>query len=177
MLRNKSFGLVLLALVFAGGFVAGNLTESPGAARAQEHDHGEHVFELRTYTASPGKLSDLEARFRNHTVGLFEKHGMTNVGYWVPTDEPLCREHADLRPRAREPRRRAGELGRLPRGSGVGGGAGRVGAERPPGRQRRGGLHEGDRLFAHQLEPGANPSAAPPGARRAADPLAPPLRT
>ena len=89
MLRNKSFGLVLLALVFAGGFVAGNLTESPGAARAQEHDHGEHVFELRTYTASPGKLSDLEARFRNHTVGLFEKHGMTNVGYWVPTDEPL----------------------------------------------------------------------------------------
>ncbi len=89
MLRNKSFGLVLLALVFAGGFVAGNLAESPGAARAQEHDHGEHVFELRTYTASPGKLSDLEARFRNHTVGLFEKHGMTNVGYWVPTDEPL----------------------------------------------------------------------------------------
>ena len=89
MLRNKSFVLVLLALVFAGGFVAGNLTESPGAARAQEHDHGEHVFELRTYTASPGKLSDLEARFRNHTVGLFEKHGMTNVGYWVPTDEPL----------------------------------------------------------------------------------------
>lgn len=89
MLRNKSFGLVLLALVFAGGFVAGNLTESPGAARAQEQGHGEHVFELRTYTASPGKLSDLEARFRNHTVGLFEKHGMTNVGYWVPTDEPL----------------------------------------------------------------------------------------
>ena len=89
MLRNKSFGLVLLALVFAGGFVAGNLTESPGAARAQEQGHGEHVFELRTYTASPGKLGDLEARFRNHTVGLFEKHGMTNVGYWVPTDEPL----------------------------------------------------------------------------------------
>ena len=89
MLRNKSFGLVLLALVFAGGFVAGNLTEPLGVARAQSHDHGEHVFELRTYTASPGKLSDLEARFRNHTVGLFEKHGMTNVGYWVPTDEPL----------------------------------------------------------------------------------------
>lgn len=90
MLRNKSFALVLLALVFAGGFVAGNLTESPGSARAQEQGHGDHVFELRTYTASPGKLSDLEARFRNHTVGLFEKHGMTNVGYWVPTDEPLA---------------------------------------------------------------------------------------
>ncbi len=92
MLGNKSFGLVLLALVFAGGFVAGNLTEPLGVASAQSHDHGEHVFELRTYTASPGKLSDLEARFRNHTVGLFEKHGMTNVGYWVPTDEPLSED-------------------------------------------------------------------------------------
>ena len=92
MLRNKSFGLVLLAVVFAGGFVAGNLTEPLGVATAQEHDHAGHVFELRTYTASPGKLSDLEARFRNHTVGLFEKHGMTNVGYWVPTDAPLSED-------------------------------------------------------------------------------------
>lgn len=44
------------------------------------------VFELRTYTTHPGKLNDLLARFRNHTMALFEKHGMTNVGYWVPTD-------------------------------------------------------------------------------------------
>ncbi len=43
-------------------------------------------FELRTYHAAPGKLDDLNARFRNHTVKLFEKHGMTNVGYWVPAD-------------------------------------------------------------------------------------------
>ena len=176
MLRNKSFGLVLLAVVFAGGFVAGSLTEAPGAARAQEHDHGEHVFELRTYTASPGKLSDLEARFRNHTVGLFEKHGMTNVGYWVPTDEPLS-ENTLIYVLEHESRDgRPGELGRLPRGSGVGGSAGRVGAERPPGRQRRGGLHEGDRLFAHQLEPDAI-RLPRRRARRAADVLAPPLRT
>ncbi len=46
------------------------------------------VYELRTYTTHPGKLDDLHARFRNHTVGLFEKHGMENVGYWVPTEEP-----------------------------------------------------------------------------------------
>ena len=45
------------------------------------------VFEMRTYYAAPGKLEDLQARFRNHTVKLFEKHGMTNVGYWVPVDE------------------------------------------------------------------------------------------
>jgi hypothetical protein len=45
---------------------------------------GEHVYELRTYTASPGKLDALNARFRDHTTKLFEKHGMTNVGYWNP---------------------------------------------------------------------------------------------
>lgn len=44
------------------------------------------VYELRTYTATPGNLPALQARFRDHTVKLFEKHGMTNVGYWVPTD-------------------------------------------------------------------------------------------
>lgn len=40
------------------------------------------LYELRIYTASPGKLNDLNARFRNHTVKLFEKHGITNFGYW-----------------------------------------------------------------------------------------------
>jgi hypothetical protein len=45
------------------------------------------VFEMRTYYAAPGKLEDLQARFRNHTLKLFEKHGMTNIGYWVPVNE------------------------------------------------------------------------------------------
>ena len=44
------------------------------------------LFELRIYTAAPGKLDALNARFRDHTVKLFEKHGMANVGYWVPID-------------------------------------------------------------------------------------------
>lgn len=47
------------------------------------------VYELRTYTTNPGKLENLNARFRDHTVGLFEKHGMESVGYWVPLDKPL----------------------------------------------------------------------------------------
>lgn len=47
-------------------------------------DKGPRVFELRTYTATPGNLPNLLARFRDHTVKLFEKHGMTNIGYWVP---------------------------------------------------------------------------------------------
>ena len=47
------------------------------------------VYELRVYHAFENKLDDLLARFRDHTVGLFEKHGMTNIAYWTPTDEPL----------------------------------------------------------------------------------------
>ena len=46
---------------------------------------------MRTYTANDGKLEALQARFRNHTTKLFKKHGMTNVGYWTPVDEPLSR--------------------------------------------------------------------------------------
>lgn len=45
---------------------------------------GDRVFELRTYTTTPGNLPALHDRFRNHTVGLFAKHGMTNVAYWSP---------------------------------------------------------------------------------------------
>lgn len=45
------------------------------------------LFELRIYHCEPGKLNDLIARFQNHTTGLFEKHGMTNIGYWVPVKE------------------------------------------------------------------------------------------
>lgn len=41
------------------------------------------VYELRTYTPNRGKLEALQARFRDHTLALFESHGMTNVGYWL----------------------------------------------------------------------------------------------
>jgi hypothetical protein len=46
------------------------------------------TFELRTYHANPGKLDALNARFRQHTNGLFEKHGMTLVAYWMPVAAP-----------------------------------------------------------------------------------------
>lgn len=48
---------------------------------------GGRVFEMRTYTTPEGKLEDLNARFRNHTLKLFEKHGMENVVYWTKTPE------------------------------------------------------------------------------------------
>jgi len=44
------------------------------------------VFELRTYTAEPGKLEALKARFRDHTIAIFKRHHMESIGYWVPTE-------------------------------------------------------------------------------------------
>jgi hypothetical protein len=44
------------------------------------------VFEMRTYTTPPGKLDALHARFRDHTMKLFSKHGMNHLAYWTPTD-------------------------------------------------------------------------------------------
>jgi hypothetical protein len=44
------------------------------------------VYEMRIYYAAPGKLDDLNKRFRDHTVKLFEKHGIENIGYWTPID-------------------------------------------------------------------------------------------
>jgi len=46
------------------------------------------VFEIRTYHTLPGRLDALHKRFREHTMKIFEKHGMSNVGYWVPQDSP-----------------------------------------------------------------------------------------
>ena len=46
------------------------------------------VYELRIYHAVEGKLPELVARFRDHTTKLFEKHGIRNVAYWTPTDDP-----------------------------------------------------------------------------------------
>ena len=45
-------------------------------------------YELRVYFANDGKLDALNKRFREHTCQLFEKHGMTNVGYWMPLENP-----------------------------------------------------------------------------------------
>lgn len=52
--------------------------------RSAEAD--ESVYELRTYTCEPGRLPALEKRFREHTLRLFEKHGMENVAYWKPAE-------------------------------------------------------------------------------------------
>jgi hypothetical protein len=71
--------LAFLAMILA--FVA-----SADFARAAEKDT--RVYEMRVYYAAEGKLDALNARFRDHTVKLFEKHGVTNVVYLMPIENP-----------------------------------------------------------------------------------------
>jgi len=73
-------------LAAAAGLAIGALLMTSNGTRAAESET-EGVYELRTYTATEGKLDALEARFKNHTLKLFEKHGMKNVIYWNPTSE------------------------------------------------------------------------------------------
>ena len=80
MIRTLSFA-VASGLGVALGMVAA--AQAPGGSLAPDS----RAFELRTYTAAPGKLDALHARFRNHTNRLFVKHGMKIVGFWVPSDK------------------------------------------------------------------------------------------
>jgi hypothetical protein len=74
-----------VAAIFTGGLVTGMLVRPGAVVQAQ----GARVFELRTYTSPDGKLDALQQRFRDHTRRIFDKHGMTSIGYWIPQDEPL----------------------------------------------------------------------------------------
>jgi hypothetical protein len=79
VIAMKSLFAPLLALLFAFSL---SLT-------AQAYSNKDtRVYEMRVYYAAPGKLDALNARFRNHTLKLFEKHGMENVGYWMPVNNP-----------------------------------------------------------------------------------------
>lgn len=74
-----------LALTFIfGGF--GMMSSLPAADDDDDDDRG--VYELRVYTCEEGRLPALHQRFSDHTMKLFEKHGMQNVAYFTPTDEP-----------------------------------------------------------------------------------------
>jgi hypothetical protein len=83
MSLNASIGLCVIV-----GAVAATLAYNAGYSRAEEKQ-AERLYELRTYTTHPGRLPALNARFKNHTTKLFEKHGIKNGLYWVPTDEKL----------------------------------------------------------------------------------------
>jgi hypothetical protein len=79
MLKNRR-SFLITAVAFLVVFASGVFT-----ARAMQDDSKRNrLFEMRIYHTFPGKLEALNARFRDHTTTLFEKHGMENVGYWVP---------------------------------------------------------------------------------------------
>lgn len=86
MFKNNKVLIALGVTIFMVGFMSGKTTGLASVAEAQSADR---VFELRTYTTHPGRLAELHARFRDHTVELFERHGMTNVIYMTPQDAPL----------------------------------------------------------------------------------------
>ncbi|MBL8204273.1 MAG: NIPSNAP family protein [Blastocatellia bacterium] len=83
-MKKTLWAIGLVGLGTALGFWLGRGTPSEAASAAAKN----RVYEMRTYYTNEGKLPDLQARFRNHTTKLFEKHGMKNVGYWVPQDAP-----------------------------------------------------------------------------------------
>jgi hypothetical protein len=86
MLKNTLVVVACSTVVFAAGVWCGSFLRFESGVHAQS---AKRIFEVRTYTANEGKLDALNARFRNHTTRLFERHGMKNIGYWVPQDAPL----------------------------------------------------------------------------------------
>jgi len=74
--------LAMMTLIVTFGLVAVGTSH----AEKEKKKMDDRVFEMRTYYAAPGKMKALHARFRDHTLGLFEKHGIANVGYFSPID-------------------------------------------------------------------------------------------
>jgi hypothetical protein len=81
MLKGVGAGAMISAL----GSVQGLAQAGAAGAKAD----GGVVFELREYHTFEGKLDGLLARFRDHTITIFKRHGIESVAYWTPTDDPL----------------------------------------------------------------------------------------
>lgn len=79
-IRTASIALATFT-IFAGALFM--------TARATQAQASDRIFEIRTYTCNEGKLPDLQKRFREHTIAIFNRHHMTSIGYWVPQDPPL----------------------------------------------------------------------------------------
>jgi len=87
---KKLWTVAAISAAFVVGFLArGVVSELVAHAQSPALSAGAKVYELRTYTAPDGKLEELHARFRNHTMRIFQKHGMSNVAYFRPEDSPL----------------------------------------------------------------------------------------
>ena len=81
---SKKLGwAVVLVGVFAAGFVARGVV--PGAAVVSAQSPAK-VYELRTYVVPEDKLAALNTRFRDHTMRIFQRHGIASVAYFTPQD-------------------------------------------------------------------------------------------
>jgi hypothetical protein len=72
----------------AATLIPASLWASAQQANANPTQAPTGVYELRVYHAAAGKLAELEARFRDHTIEIFNRHGIKSVAYWAPLDEP-----------------------------------------------------------------------------------------
>lgn len=77
----------LLGTILTAAILLINSSAAPDSETADLPADHHKVYELRTYTTHDGKLDDLHTRFADHTMTLFEKHGMENIGYWTPMDK------------------------------------------------------------------------------------------
>ncbi len=41
------------------------------------------IYELRIYRTLPGRMPALLARFQNHTLRIWAKHGIQQAGFWT----------------------------------------------------------------------------------------------
>jgi len=78
----------LLQAIPAAAFLPTALWAGSSSDQANPTQTSNGVYELRVYHAAAGKLADLLTRFREHTIKLFDRHGMRSVAYWTPVDEP-----------------------------------------------------------------------------------------
>ena len=82
------FVIAAIALAFIAGSVHRLcIADAQPAAAPKERAEGTTLYELRIYTAAPGKMDALNKRFRDHTLRLFEKHGIKSIGYWTAIDD------------------------------------------------------------------------------------------
>ncbi len=84
MIRKHATTVCLVVLAFLVGLAVNH----HAVIKAQGMNR---VYELRTYTTNEGKLPNLLERFGGGEIGLFTKHGMTSIGYWVPDDPELSK--------------------------------------------------------------------------------------
>src|SRR5262245_19434653 len=85
-MNHLKIAIILLGL-FVAAWAGYAISDAQGDKKVENR-----VFEMRTYYAHPGRMNALHARFRDHTCKLFEKHGMTLIGFWSPIDKKQSEE-------------------------------------------------------------------------------------